>query len=1151
MMMKPGQTYRWSRRAHVGFGMSLTAVLLLHAFATFDAAAAPGLASRPANNTCVAPQRPVTGPGLGVEVVANQDISWPLEMLQAPGDSSRWYVVDRSGYVAIYSASTFARIGTLIDISDRVRRTLGGREWNEMGLLSMAFHPNFQNNRRFYLYYSRNGTGNTVLEGRVSRFTANAAGTSASPASESVVLRFDRDKQWHWGGRLAFGPDRYLYLSIGDGGTHRNAQDRNSINGKMIRIDVSGANPYTIPPDNPYAGGGGRPEIYALGLRNPWRYSWDSATGELWEGDVGSSSREEVNIIVKGGNYGWSDFEGTRCHFSPTCDYGNYEPPVLDYTHNLSDEISGSAVIGGYVYRGSAIPAFYGTYLFGDTNGKLFGFNPATSGPTALLGDTRGYTILSFAEDPSDREIYALTVGAILRLVAAGGGGTSNFPERLSESRCARDGDPTLPAFGLIPYDVNMELWSDGAQKRRWMGVPNNKQITVNDDGDFDFPRGTVLVKEFRLNQQPVETRWMVRHNDDGQWAGYSFEWNDAGTDATLVPPEGKKKQVGNQLWTFPSRNQCLTCHSAAAGRTLGLEVAQLNGDYHYWETGLDSNQLETLEFIGMFDAPLPDSPARLDALPHIDDQSASLDDRARAYLHANCAICHRPGGPGQGPEDFRYWLPTYRIGAVNVEASSENFGIPDAKLIDPGFPNRSVMLLRTETLNPSMRMPPLATAIVDPEGTKVLRNWIASMPPADAVEITHGDYNATNRTLFVRAFSDQGLEVRLTAYTKNNGVLTSLGNLVWKDGYHQMTFNGVTTAPACIAVSSSGGGHDEFPVAGSCGSSGATEVPLVDWTQPTGGVLVSANRIRYTATPQGWDRNTINSKRFGTLGYNPPFEVRFTIDRNPADTTWIVGLGRSESSADWRDVDYGMRSSEGALKVYESGTWRTNGPALKFGDVLSLYVEAGTIEYRVNGDTIYTSTYGGSPNFYVDTSFNDGAIALLATVVATFPDPSAQAIWNWTDSTGGVSDTGNSLSYSGTPETWSDNSINSAPLSLFGATDDYKVEFTVGRSPSATDWIVGLGVQEADDGWRDVDFGLRSLGGVLAIYEKGAWILSGDSLVAGDRLGIAVHGTMLEYRVNGQTVHSRTVTAGQDYYIDTSFKTGAMNLENFVLSDD
>ncbi len=175
----------------------------------------------------------------------------------------------------------------------------------------------------------------------------------------------------------------------------------------------------------------------------------------------------------------------------------------------------------------------------------------------------------------------------------------------------------------------------------------------------------------------------------------------------------------------------------------------------------------------------------------------------------------------------------------------------------------------------------------------------------------------------------------------------------------------------------------------------------------------------------------------------------------------------------------------------------------------------------------------------------------MLATVVTTFPNPGAIAIWNWQNATGGVSDAGNSISYSGGSGQWAANTINSAPLSLFGATYEYKVEFTVGSNPATTNWIVGLGVDETGDGWHDVDYGLRSLDGLLAIYESGNFVLSGASLAAGDRLGVAVNGTLLEYRLNGETVHSRPINSGQDYYIDTSFKDGAMELTNIILSDD
>ena len=1026
-----------------------------------SANAIPGLPDRPENATCVAPDRPSGNAMLDVEIAADQDISWPVEMLQQPGDPTLWYVVDRSGFVAIYQdGPTFTRVGTLIDISSMVQRELGGRDWNEMGLLGMAFHPDFAVNGEFFLYFSTDGTGGTVLEARLSRFTSSDGGLTANPNTEEVVLRIDRDKQWHWGGRPTFGTDGFLYMTVGDGGTHHNSQNLNNINGKMIRIDVDGGTPYAIPADNPFASGGALPEIFAYGFRNPWRWSFDAVTGDIWEGDVGPSEREEVNIIVSGGNYGWSLFQGTLCQFSTTCDYSGLEAPVLEYTHDSTETISGNAVIGGYVYRGNNMPGFYGTYIFGDTNGKLFGFDPAAGGPTTLLTDTSEF-ILSFAQSPFTNELYVLSPGAIKRIIpgAGGGGQPSNFPETLSESGCVANGDATQPASGLIPYDVNVPLWSDGAEKNRWMAVPDGTYINIDSEGDFDYPNGTVLVKDFRLDQKLVETRWFVRH-DDGQWAGYSFEWDDAETDATLVPAEGKQKQIGGQIWTYPSRSQCLSCHTSVSGRSLGPEIAQLNGEITYPSTGVTANQLETLEYIGMLDAPLPDVPANLDALPEITDTSFGLEERARGYLHANCAMCHRPNGPGQGPEDFRYWIPTGQIGAINVNPTQGDLGLPDAKLISPGSPENSIMLLRTESLDSAVRMPPLASEIVDSVGTQLLSDWIEQIPP------------------------------------------------------------------------------------------GPSETPLVNWGSATGGVTVTGNQISYDGSPGGWNANTVNSAALSSLGFGETFEVRWTIDSDPSASTWVVGLGISESGANWRDVDFGLRNSNGILKIYENGVWRTTGPALLIGDVIAISVNTGVIEYRLNGFVVYTSSYAGTPSFYVDSSFKSGPIALSVTVVAETSPVGDIPVTTWFGATGGVTVSGDSLSYSGTPSGWNRNTVNSAPISSLTSSSDYIVSWEVGSDPAGTTWVVGLGIADEGANWRDIDYGLRSSGGLLTVYENGAWQASNSSLTGGDVLSIMISGSALEYQLNGVTFHVSAIVGGEDFYIDTSFKESAIDLNGFAIRE-
>jgi hypothetical protein len=432
-------------------------------------------------------------------------------------------------------------------------------------------------------------------------------------------------------------------------------------------------------------------------------------------------------------------------------------------------------------------------------------------------------------------------------------------------------------------------------------------------------------------------------------------------------------------------------------------------------------------------------------------------------------------------------------------------------------------------------------------------------MPASDVVSIAAINYDAAAQSLAVRATSTQDDAVVLTAYTKNNGVLAELGPLAWDaaNGDHRATFPGVTVAPDCVAVSSLGGGYDESALAGSCaaGPGGEpVESPLTQWLLAAGGVSASGNQVIYNGAAGQWNANSINSANFATLGFTQPFEVKFTLDTNPAGTTWIVGLGVSESQLNWRDVDYGLRSSNGQLRIYENGDYRAAGPTLAAGDVLSMYVNAGVIEYRMNGATIYTSTYSGAPNFYVDSSFKSGAMRFSVSVVSlpdTPPvDPPAGEIpvATWFGANG-IADSGNNLVYSGAPQNWVA-TINSAPLSLLGATSAYSLSWTVGSNPSGTTWVVGLGVTESSSSWRDIDFGLRSSNGVLNVYENGDWITGGGPLTAGDELTIAVQGTLLEYRLNGVPIHARSITGSEDLYIDSSFKNGAITLENFVIRD-
>jgi uncharacterized repeat protein (TIGR03806 family) len=294
----------------------------------------------------------------------------------------------------------------------------------------------------------------------------------------------------------------------------------------------------------------------------------------------------------------------------------------------------------------------------------------------------------------------------------------------LSDTGCVTPQDPSAPASGLIPYDVAAPFWSDNAAKERWLAIPGGTTIGVGADGDFDFPNGTVLMKHFRLGGELIETRLFMRH-PDGDWGGYSYEWNAQGTNATLVQG-GKTVVIDQQDWIFPSGNDCLTCHTSAAGFALGLEVAQLNHDFTYPSTSRTANQLLTLDQIVLFDSPLGD-PSLQPELADPDDFGVTLDAAARAYLHTNCAHCHRPNGPTQSSMDLRFATLLDATAACDAAPQMGDFGLTNARIVAPGAPDSSVLLARMNRRD-AQAMPPLASNEIDTAGVGLVRNWIADL---------------------------------------------------------------------------------------------------------------------------------------------------------------------------------------------------------------------------------------------------------------------------------------------------------------------------------------------------------------------------------------------------------------------------------------
>lgn len=707
-----------------------------------------GLEARLPNSTCRFPSRPrEAAVGLTLTpVYAAAGVVQPTAMGQIPGDPSRMFFLERPGQLVSVSSPSATGKTVVATLPDPVE-TLG-----EGGALGFAFHPKFAQNGYVYFSYTRvSPTGDAAMQSLIVRMTSRDGGrTFGEPLT--VLGPFDQLAVNHKGGDLHFGPDGYLYASFGDGGgagdPFGHGQDTTGYFSKILRLDVDSASPFAIPPSNPFALSGGEKTTFAYGFRNPYRFTVDPVSGEVWAGDVGEDDWEEVDYVVPGGNYGWSVREGNHC-FPPsatTCATAGLVDPVVEHPHSaVNPGPNGDAysIILGPVYRGSRMASRVGSLLYADfSTGKIFSLrrDAQTGAPRVQreTDDTQAGLFIGFGEDLA-HEVYVFDYsGAIYALSdrAARPEPSAPFPEKLSDTGCFRKSDPKEPLPFLIPYAPLAPFYSDGAEKERFMALPDGATVTVGPDGDFDFPVGTVLAKHFRFGNRWVETRLFVRHEaGPSGWGGYSYEWNADGTEATLLPA-AKVAKIGAVDWTFPSRSACFSCHTEAAGRSLGLEKAQLDGDFVYPSTQRISNQLVTWEKIGVFSAPLASTPQVAKLSPPFGTDP--VERRARSYLHTNCSFCHRPGGPGRGEQDLRFSTPLSATKTCGASPSFGDLGVSGAKLLDPGHPERSVLPLRmrADGAHRAARMPPPLvgpTSRVDAQGAALLESWalgLTSCPP-------------------------------------------------------------------------------------------------------------------------------------------------------------------------------------------------------------------------------------------------------------------------------------------------------------------------------------------------------------------------------------------------------------------------------------
>lgn len=689
----------------------------------------------------------------------------------------------------------------VLDIEDRVYHK------GDAGAVGIAFHPKFGDQsapgkQLLFVYYRTNPEldgWNELGYNRLSKFTWNPQSDTFDPSSEKILIQqYDRSS-WHNGGDMFFGPDDFLYLSMGgEGREEHQAVSTQQLTGGLfsgiIRIDVDNdptrshpirrqpgqnASPpgswtwetftqdYSIPDDNPWLDpdGGILEEFYAIGLRSPHAMYFDPETQLIWLADVGDGSREEISLVEKADNLQWPYMEGnlpTGNHEKPDPFIGNEKPPFLDYDRSV-----GSCVMGGSVYHGTLFPELNGKYLFGDyfRNKVLALTNNGTQAEpelTTLISNLEGQPV-EVPESPGFTGIFPIEDGRILVTVMGDYGDAANPgkifslqrkaaveepPAQLSQLGAFTDLENLTPAPGIIPYTVNAPLWSDRAEKKRWIAIPNDghfdseeEQIAFHSTNDWTFPEGTVFIKHFELplstdsngDTARLETRFFIV-GQGGVGYGLTYKWNAEGTEAFLLGGGASKdfdiyengQLAYTQTWNFPSRDQCMSCHNANAKYVLGVKTHQLNGDMYYPHLGQSMNQLEFFNQHDLFQRDIGRKEQYLRAHA-IDDLSADLELRIRSYLDANCASCHQQGGLPTVTLDFRFNLPLKLQNIVNFPTQSHSSN-PNRLIVQPGSHQSSELWVRDASTEDD-RMPPIGRSLVDQEYIDALVEWIGTLP--------------------------------------------------------------------------------------------------------------------------------------------------------------------------------------------------------------------------------------------------------------------------------------------------------------------------------------------------------------------------------------------------------------------------------------
>lgn len=692
---------------------------------------------------------------LGIEVPEGFTADTLVEHIQAAtamtfAPDGRLFFAEQTGALRLWKEGRLLSTPAL-DLAERVD------DYWERGFIGLTLHPDFPRTPHLFVVYVAKVPYTHHV---ASRFTM--AGDFVDPKSERILLEGDDQSTLggsvpagHQGGPIKFGPDGKLYIAFGEQTAGEPSQSLHTFQGKILRINPDGS----IPKDNPfYAKTTGKYRaIWALGMRNPFGLVFQPGTGRLFATDVGGSAFEEIDEIVKGGNYGWPHAEGYS-------DNPEFKSPLYAYPPTVGHSICGGAFYPESIPEGAGdiFPEKWrGKLLFVDWGANwLKALDP--DAPEEVLTLARGLDKPVGVEVAPDGSVFILNRGTIWRdgrkfeansgslvrirytgertqpLVVAG---QAAIPVTLSGTGLFTSLNPLKPDERFTRFEINLPPRRPGVRAKRWISLPTGEAIRIREDGTWAFPKGAVVVQHYLLDgsygtkaPRPFETHvfWMT----GAQTArAAAYRWNDRRDEAMLVedpmlaPLPGRKARQ----WFSPGVEKHLDLDTLIIGFLLPINTQQLNREIKDPESGKRVNQLAHWNAKGWFDPPFTTSDIEnLPRLVPLSDQHASLEDRVRSYLDVNCAKCHHPGGLSRGDFDARITTPLARQNLINGKVLTENLGIEDARIVKPGDPEKSILYQR---LNRSdfLRMPPVALNDEPEPVLPLVKEWILQLAETQA----------------------------------------------------------------------------------------------------------------------------------------------------------------------------------------------------------------------------------------------------------------------------------------------------------------------------------------------------------------------------------------------------------------------------------